>query len=58
MILILESRRAKIDKADFGIEQNLPLVGLTRDCVGGGWDLAVVCKRLIIVLAEEDILWF
>lgn len=28
VILILESRRAKIDKADLGIEENLPLVCL------------------------------
>lgn len=51
MILILERRRTKVDKADFGIEKNLSLIGLAVNRGRRRGDLSVVCEGLVVVLA-------
>ena len=52
MVLILERRRAKVDKTDFRVQKNLSLRGLPTYSRGGRRDLAVVGKCLVVVATE------
>lgn len=58
VIFVLEGRRAEVNETNLGIEEYTSLRGLAVHCSGRGGNLAVIRKRLIIVLAEQDVLWF
>jgi hypothetical protein len=57
VIFILECSRTEIDKPDFCVKKYTSLGSLTGNCRRRRRDLAVVGEGLIVIVAEENILW-
>jgi hypothetical protein len=57
VVFVFERGRPKIDQPDLGIEEYPPLRGVPIDRRRRGGNSPVVCERLVVVVAEEDVLW-
>lgn len=56
MVFVIKGGGTEINQPDLTVKENPSLPSVTRVCVGGGGDGAVVCEGLVVVADKENVL--